>query len=234
MPQVTDHDTRVAARLDHVLGELRELERRYGRKPGSVSLVAVSKRHPPALIRAAYACGQRDFGENYLQEARAKQQELAGLDIAWHFIGAIQSNKTADIARHFDWVHTVDRERIARRLNEQRPDHLPPLNVLLQVNISNEDSKNGLAPDALPALAGTVTELPRLALRGLMALPAPVTDFDAQRAACRALAELACALDFATDCLSMGTTNDYPAAIAEGATHVRLGTAVFGPRPDPA
>ena len=225
-------DPDIATRLASVLDAIAAAAERHGRAPGEVGLVAVSKRHPASAIRAAHAAGQRRFGENYLQEALAKQDELADLDIEWHFIGAIQSNKTADIAARFDWVHTVDREKVARRLNDQRPDDRPPLNVLVEVNISGEASKHGIAPAALPALLETIAALPRLRLRGLMSLPAPVDDFAAQRRAFAALAELASASAVPLDTLSMGTSDDFEAAIAEGATLVRIGTAVFGPRPD--
>ena len=225
-------DPDVATRLVSVLDAIAAAAERHGRAPGEVGLVAVSKRHPASAIRAAHAAGQRRFGENYLQEALAKQDELADLDIEWHFIGAIQSNKTADIAARFDWVHTVDREKVARRLNDQRPDDRPPLNVLVEVNISGEASKHGITPDALPALIETIAGLPRLRLRGLMSLPAPVDDFAAQRRAFAALAKLAAAGPVPLDTLSMGTSDDFEAAIAEGATLVRIGTAVFGPRPD--
>jgi len=225
-------DAAIATRLAGVLATIKAAAERHGRTPGDVGLVAVSKRHPARAIRAAYAAGQRRFGENYLQEALAKQDELADLDIEWHFIGAIQSNKTADIAARFDWVHTVDRAKIARRLNDQRPNDRAPLNVLIEVNISGEPSKHGVTPAELPGLIETIAALPRLRLRGLMSLPAPVDDFAAQRRAFAALAALAAASATPLDTLSMGTSDDFEAAIAEGATLVRIGTAVFGPRPD--
>jgi len=225
-------DTAIATRLAGVLEAIAVAAERHGREPGDVGLVAVSKRHPASAIRAAYAAGQRRFGENYLQEALAKQDELADLDIEWHFIGAIQSNKTADIAARFDWVHTIDREKIARRLNDQRPDDRAPLNVLVEVNISGEASKHGIMPAELPALLETIAMMPRLRLRGLMSLPAPVDDFAAQRRAFAALAALAATSATPLDTLSMGTSDDFEAAIAEGATLVRIGTAVFGPRPE--
>lgn len=206
-----------------------------GRSTGSVQLIAVSKTQPPASIRQAFAAGQRVFGENYLQEALDKMQALADLPLDWHFIGPIQSNKTRALATHFDWVHTVDREKIARRLSEQRPPERGPLNVLLQVNISGEASKSGVSLDELPALAQVVAGLPGLKLRGLMAIPAPEADASQQRAVFRRVAEAAAGLRALglADCteLSMGMSQDYPAAIAEGATFVRIGTDVFGARP---
>jgi pyridoxal phosphate enzyme (YggS family) len=214
--------------------EMRACESRYGRSPGSVRLLAVSKRQPASAIRRAYTAGQRAFGENFLQEAFTKQHELAGLDLEWHFIGAIQSNKTAEIARRFDWVHTLDRAKVADRLSQQRPPETAPLNVLIQVNISGEASKSGVAPSQLPALVAHVRSLPRLHLGGLMAMPAPVQGLSAQRKAFAQLAALAAASEPALDTLSMGTSDDFIAAIAEGASFIRLGTAVFGPRPDAA
>jgi pyridoxal phosphate enzyme (YggS family) len=200
-----------------------------------VRLVAVSKTQPAASVRAAFAAGQSEFGENYLQEALDKMQQLADLPLIWHFIGPIQSNKTRALASHFDWVHTVDRATVAQRLDAQRPLERGPLNVLLQVNISGEASKSGVSLDALPALARVVAGMPQLKLRGLMAIPAPDSDAAKQRAAFRQLADAARALREAghADCreLSMGMSQDYPAAIAEGATCVRIGTDIFGARP---
>ena len=201
------------------------------RSTDSVSLLAVSKRQSAAAIRELALCGQRAFGENYLQEAEEKIATLRELNLQWHFIGPLQSNKTPSVARLFDWVHTVDREKIARRLNAQRPTELEPLNVCLQVNISNEASKNGMAPEELPQMVDLMTELPRLRLRGLMALPAPVADFGQQRDAFRRVRELSQGtLGLEIDTLSIGTSSDYRAAIAEGATMVRIGTALFGKR----
>ena len=226
--------TDIEKRLDEIRTTIAETARAHGREADAVRLVAVSKRQPTSAIRAAFAAGQRAFGENYVQEALEKCAELDGLPIEWHFIGALQSNKTADVARRFDWVHTVDRARIAKRLDAQRPDDRPALNVLIQVNISAEASKHGVTPKDLGELAAEIEALPRLALRGLMALPAPEADFAEQRAAFAAVRELARGLPMALDHLSMGTTQDFRAAIAEGATLVRLGTAVFGPRPPAA
>jgi pyridoxal phosphate enzyme (YggS family) len=220
----------LAQRLAKVQATIRDYEARHHRVPGSVALLAVSKRQPVSAIEGAHAAGQRAFGENYLQEALTKIEALATLPIEWHFIGPVQGNKTADVAANFSWVHTIDRIRIAERLNNQRPQHLPPLNVLIQVNVSGEGSKHGIKADALPALAAEVASLPRLALRGLMTLPAPNPDFGAQRAAFAILRELAAASPLAMDTLSMGTSDDFEAAIAEGSTMVRLGTVIFGPR----
>jgi len=190
----------------------------------------VSKTKPAAAVREAHACGQRDFGENYLQEALNKQAELSDLALTWHFIGPIQSNKTRPIAEHFAWVHSVDRLKIAQRLSEQRPAHLPPLNICLQVNVSGEASKSGCAPEELPALALAVSQLPNLRLRGLMTIPEPTRDVAQQHAACARLRQLRDDLNLELDVLSMGMSDDLEAAIAEGATWVRIGTALFGAR----
>lgn len=221
----------IETRLAAVRSQLRAAEAACGRAPGSVRLIAVGKRQPAAALRQAYLAGQRAFGENYLQEAAGKMAELADLaDLEWHFIGAVQGNKAADVAARFAWVHTVDRARIAERLNAGRPAGMAPLKVCVQVNISGEPSKHGCSAADLPALLATVRALPRLALRGLMAMPAPTPDEVAQRRAFAALAALARATTPPLDELSMGTSGDLRAAIAEGATMVRVGTAVFGPR----
>jgi hypothetical protein len=225
----------VAARLAAVKSRIREAEQRFHRPAGSVELLAVSKRQPIAAIRLAAEHGQRAFGENYLQEAIDKRDALANLDLEWHFVGALQSNKTRPAAESFDWVHAVDRLKIAQRLNEQRPVELPPLQCCIQVNVSAEASKAGVHPDALPALAHAVAELPQLKLRGLMTLPEAVDDFAQQREAFRLLHECQSQLieqGLDLDTLSMGMTNDLEAAVAEGTTIVRIGTAVFGPRPE--
>ncbi len=196
-------------------------------------LIAVSKTHPAEMVRAAAAAGQRDFGENYVQEALAKIAALSDLPLTWHFIGPIQSNKTRAIAESFHWVHSLDREKIAVRLSEARPAHLPPLNVCIEVNVSGEASKSGVAPDELAALARRVSSLPRLSLRGLMAIPEPTPDAELQRRRFRMLRELKDALageGLALDALSMGMSADLETAIAEGATMVRVGTAIFGER----
>lgn len=207
-----------------------------GRAPASIALLAVSKTFGPDLIRAAHNSGQRAFGESYTQEALAKIAALPELDLEWHFIGPLQSNKTKPIAEHFAWVHGVDRAKIAQRLSEQRPPELPPLNICLQVNVSGEASKSGVAPAQLAALAREVAALPRLKLRGLMAIPAPTEDAAQQRAAFRRVRELLEQLNaqgFALDTLSMGMSNDLEAAIQEGATIVRVGSAIFGERGNP-
>nr|WP_314492213.1 YggS family pyridoxal phosphate-dependent enzyme [uncultured Pseudomonas sp.] len=196
----------------------------------SIHLLAVSKTKPAAALREAYAAGIRDFGENYLQEARAKQVELAELPLCWHFIGPIQSNKTRDIAEHFAWVHSVDRLKIAQRLSEQRPANLPPLNICIQVNVSGEASKSGCTPADLPALAAAISALPRLKLRGLMAIPEPTEDRAEQDAAFATVRTLQESLDMGLDTLSMGMSHDLESAIAQGATWVRIGTALFGAR----
>lgn len=201
-----------------------------GRDPGEVTLIAVSKTRPAGAIREAWAAGIRHVGENYLQEALDKQAQLADLPLTWHFIGPIQSNKTKSIAEHFAWVHGVDRLKIARRLSEQRPADLPPLNICLQVNISREPSKSGVLPEDLAALAAEVAALPNLKLRGLMAIPAPAPDSDSRRAPLKALREALEALPLSLDTLSMGMSDDLTEAVQEGATQVRIGTALFGAR----
>lgn len=206
----------------------------YGRCVGSVAVVAASKSQPVERIRTLAALGQRRFGENYLQEARPKMDACADLDLEWHFIGALQGNKAAEVAQRFDWVHTVAARPIARRLSQARGSHRPPLNVCLQVNIDAEASKAGVAPHDAADLARAVADLPGLRLRGLMTVPAPAGDFDAQRRPFRALHELLDRLrgqGLPLDTLSMGMSGDLEAAVAEGATLVRLGTALFGPRP---
>lgn len=213
-----------------VRARIREAAQAVGRDPAGIRLLAVSKTQPAEAIRAAHACGQRDFGENYLQEALAKQAELTDLPLCWHFIGPIQSNKTKAIAEHFAWVHSVDRLKIAQRLSEQRPAGLPALNICLQVNVSGEASKSGCAPEELPALAAAVAALPHLRLRGLMAIPEPTDDPAEQRAAFARLRELQARLPYELDTLSMGMSHDLESAIAEGATWVRIGTALFGAR----
>jgi pyridoxal phosphate enzyme (YggS family) len=207
-----------------------------GRDPAGVSLLAVSKLQPAQAVRRALQAGQCAFGENYVQEALDKMAALADLRglIQWHLIGPLQSNKTRAVAEAFDWVHSVDRLKIAQRLSDQRPAGLPPLNVCLQVNTSGEDSKSGAQPDEVPQLAAAVAALPRLRLRGLMAIPEPAQGLQAQQAPHRALRLLQEALrrqGLVLDTLSMGMSDDLEAAIAEGSTMVRVGTAVFGPRP---
>ncbi|MBP8171368.1 MAG: YggS family pyridoxal phosphate-dependent enzyme [Pseudomonas sp.] len=224
----------IAENIAKVGERIRAAAQASGRDLDSVGLLAVSKTKPAAAVREAYAAGLRDFGENYLQEALEKQAELSELALIWHFIGPIQSNKTKPIAEHFAWVHSVDRLKIAQRLAEQRPSHLPPLNICLQVNVSAEDSKSGCAPAELAALALAVSQLPNLRLRGLMAIPEPTDDVAAQRAAFARLRELRDGLSLPLDTLSMGMSHDLDAAIAEGATWVRIGTALFGARDYPS
>jgi len=224
---------RIADNISEILERIHAFEQRYQRPHGAVTLLAVSKKQPVEAIRAAYAAGLRDFGENYLQEAEAKIAALADLDITWHLIGPLQSNKTRPVARHFHWVHSVDRLKVARRLSEQRDDSMPPLNVCIQVNLANEESKSGVELDAAATLCQEVAALPRLRLRGLMTIPAAETDFARQRAQFARLAAEFRRLQQQLpqlDTLSMGMSNDYEAAIAEGATLVRIGTAVFGAR----
>jgi pyridoxal phosphate enzyme (YggS family) len=219
--------------LQAVRARIDEAARRCGRDPADIRLLAVSKTFGPDAIRAFYFCGQRAFGESYVQEAFAKMASLRDLAIEWHFIGPIQSNKTRAIAEHFAWVHSVDREKIARRLSEQRPPDLPPLNVCLQVNVSGEASKRGVAPDDLAPLAHAVAKLPRLRLRGLMAIPEATAGEAVTRARFRQLARLKDALvaeGLALDTLSMGMSGDFEVAIEEGATIVRVGSALFGER----
>ena len=203
------------------------------REQESVKLIAVSKTKPADAIKAVYDTGQRDFGENYVAEAIEKMSILEPLDICWHFLGPLQSNKTRLVATHFDWIHSVDRIKIAKRLNEQRPDELPPLNVCLQVNIPAEPTKSGVASEAeLLDLALAVSEMDRLALRGIMAIPAPASELDQQRAQFKRIARLLSIPDLPTQMkeLSMGMSGDMEAAVAEGATMVRIGTDIFGAR----
>ena len=203
------------------------------REPGAIALLAVSKTFPAEAVRCAHAAGQFEFGENYVQEGLEKIAALPELPLIWHFIGPIQSNKTKAIAEHFDWVHSVDREKIASRLSQARPQHRGPLNTCLQVNVSAEVSKSGVAPEDVRALAETVRTLPRLRLRGLMAVPEPSDDIALQRRrfyGLRALLEQLNAAGFGLDTLSMGMSQDLEAAVMEGATIVRVGTAIFGER----
>lgn len=205
-----------------------------GRSAEQVGLLAVSKTHPASAIEEAWRAGLHDMGENYLQEALEKQAQLSHLPLTWHFLGNIQSNKSRQVAEHFDWVHAVDRLRIARRLSAQRPAGLGPLNICLQVNISGEESKSGCTPAELPELALAVEQLENVRLRGLMVIPQPSDDFEEQRAAFRQtrllLEQVNGQLQTPMDCLSMGMSGDLEAAVAEGATWVRIGTAIFGAR----
>lgn len=220
----------IAENIAKVGVRIREAAQASQRDCASIGLLAVSKTKPAEAIRQAFSAGTHDFGENYLQEALDKQLELSDLALTWHFIGPIQSNKTKPIAEHFSWVHSVDRLKIAERLSAQRPAHLPPLNICLQVNVSGEASKSGCSPDELAALAQAVTQLPNLQLRGLMTIPEPTDDPAEQRAAFARLRELQQGLNLGLDTLSMGMSHDLEAAIAEGATWVRIGTALFGAR----
>ena len=220
----------LADNLSAISARIASAAQAAGREPASVQLLAVSKTKPASAIREIHAAGVYDFGENYLQEALTKQQALGDLPLIWHFIGPIQSNKTKAIAEHFDWVHSVDRLKIAQRLSEQRPAGLAPLNICLQVNVSGEASKSGCAPADLPALAKAVAALPNLRLRGLMAIPEPTDDRAEQEAAFATLHQLQESLGLGLDTLSMGMSHDLEAAIAQGATWVRIGTALFGAR----
>ena len=230
----------IAGNLQAIKARIAAASAAAGRDPASVTLLAVSKTHPAALLAEACAAGQRAFGENYVQEAVAKMEALAlliGADAAraleWHLIGPLQSNKTRIVAEHFAWIHTIEREKIAHRLSEQRPAGLAPLQVLVQVNVSGEASKSGVAARQVAALARTVAAMPRLRLRGLMAIPEPSEDAAIQRARFRAVRRLFERLvedGLALDTLSMGMSDDMEMAIAEGATMVRIGTAIFGPR----
>jgi pyridoxal phosphate enzyme (YggS family) len=220
----------IADNIAQVSSRIRAAALAAGRNEHSIQLLAVSKTKPAEALREAYAAGIRDFGENYLQEALGKQLELADLPLIWHFIGPIQSNKTRAIAEHFAWVHSVDRLKIAQRLSEQRPADLPPLNICIQVNVSGEASKSGCTPADLPALANAISVLPRLKLRGLMAIPEPTEDRAAQDAAFAAVQSLQASLNLPLDTLSMGMSHDLESAIAMGATWVRIGTALFGAR----
>lgn len=225
----------IAANLQAVRQGIAAAAQQAGRQPADIALLAVSKTVSPDRIRAAYAAGQLAFGENYVQEGIDKIAALADLRgrLQWHFIGPLQSNKTRPVAEHFDWIHTIDRLRIAERLSAQRPAGMAALQVCIQVNISGEASKSGVAPAEVPALAHAVAALPRLQLRGLMAIPEPEQDPAAQRrpfAALRAMLQALRADGLALDTLSMGMSGDMEAAIAEGATLVRIGTAIFGAR----
>jgi hypothetical protein len=224
----------LSSRLLAVQARIASAAANAGRRAGAVRLLAVSKTRPAEDVRALYAAGQRAFGENYVQEAEAKMAELGDLAIEWHHIGRIQSNKTRVIAERFQWAHGVTDEHQARRLSQQRPPGLPPLDVCIQVNVSNEATKAGVAVATLEPLARAVAALPNLRLRGLMAIPEPAADVAAQRRPFRALRELSDRLragGLELDTLSMGMSDDLEAAILEGATIVRIGTALFGPRP---
>lgn len=225
--------TTLPAKLQAVLARIACAARRWGRDPADVLVLAVSKTWPAACLREAAAAGQRAFGESYVQEGIDKVAELRAMGLEWHFIGTLQANKTRPVAESFDWVHSLDRLRVAERLSAQRPVSLPALSVCLQVNVSGETGKGGVSPAEAPALAHAVARLPKLRLRGLMTIPAPSDDFAQQRRPFRRLRELAEQLradGLVLDTLSMGMSQDLEAAIAEGATLVRVGTAIFGER----
>jgi len=212
---------------------IQRTEKNFNRPPGSVQLIAVSKTKPVESIRTAIVCQQADFAENYVQEAIDKMASIGHVGLTWHFIGPVQSNKTRPIAAHFDWVHSIDRIKIAKRLNDMRPRQKPPLNICIQVNTSAEETKFGIDPDQLTDIAQYCASLPQIRLRGLMALPAPCSDFEQQRLPFRRLREMFIELQSfvpTIDTLSMGTSQDMEAAIAEGSTMVRIGSAIFGPR----
>lgn len=225
--------TAIPAAVQAVKSRIRHAAEACGRDPDSVRLLAVSKTFPASYLRAAHGSGQMAFGESYVQEALDKIGGLADLPLEWHFIGPIQSNKTAAVAAHFHWVHSLDRDKVAQRLAAARPAGLPPLNVCIQVNVSAEASKSGVAPEQALALARAVLSLPRLKLRGLMTIPRPSLDPVEQRAQFRVLRKLRDSLEtrgIVLDTLSMGMSDDLESAIAEGATLVRVGSAIFGSR----
>jgi pyridoxal phosphate enzyme (YggS family) len=224
----------IIQRLKQIRSQINDAELACNRQPGSVLLLAVSKTKPAEDIAIAYQYGQRHFGENYVQEALTKQQQLSAYDITWHFIGPIQSNKTKALATHFSWVHSVDSFKIAHRLSEQRPQYWPPLNICLQVNICDESSKSGIPLAELQELCEQVVKLPNLKLRGVMAIPAPQQDFEQQRQPYKILYQAVAKLNRPElDCFSFGMSGDLKAAIAEGSTIVRIGTALFGERDYP-
>jgi PLP dependent protein len=219
--------------VNHVRSRISQAAKAAGREPAEVTLVAVTKTQTAESIRVTATAGVTDFGENYLQEASSKMDLLCDLDVRWHFIGGIQSNKTRVIAERFDWVHSIDRLSVARRLSEQRPYHAPPLNLCIQVELVPEPNKGGIAPGDIRPLAAAVAELPRVCLRGLMCVPPPQPDVAAERAVfarLRGLLEELNAGGHKLDTLSMGMSGDFESAIAEGATLVRIGTALFGER----
>lgn len=223
----------VATNLHSIRQRISAAEKLANRDAGSVALLAVSKTKPDSLIRAAWNAGQRAFGENYAQEAEEKARRLADLSIEWHFIGPIQSNKTRGLAQTMAWVHSIDRLKIAQRLSDQRPEHLPPLNICVQVKLSDEPSKSGVASSELPNLAEQIVKLPKLRLRGLMAIPAATADYPEQRMSFSKLQGLLFELQKQhpqADTLSMGMSGDLEAAVVEGSTLVRVGTDIFGAR----
>lgn len=233
MSSPSSNSSNIANNLQQIQKNILQICQIYQRNAEDVHLLAVSKTKPASDIKAAFDAGQKRFGENYLQEAIDKINELRNLDIEWHFIGAIQSNKTRELAENFSWVHSVERLKIARRLSDQRPSTLPPLNICLEVNISNEESKAGLSIEALEPLVEEVITLPNICLRGLMAIPAKADTLKEQRAIFAEMKQLLIQLQQKhpqMDTLSMGMSGDMEAAIAEGSTMVRIGTAIFGAR----
>jgi pyridoxal phosphate enzyme (YggS family) len=223
----------LTANVNHVRSRITQAARAAGRDPATVTLVAVTKAKAAEFVRAAATAGVTDFGENYLQEALGKMDELGTLPVRWHFIGGLQSNKTRAVAERFDWVHSIDRLSVARRLSEQRPFHARPLNVCIQVAVVPEPTKRGVEPSALPELARQTAQLPRVRLRGLTCIPPPQPDVRSERqvfSRMRSLLEELNATGLELDTLSMGMSADFESAIAEGATHVRVGTAIFGSR----
>ena len=223
----------VAHRLEHVRNRVQAALRDAGRGADEILILAVSKRQPTAAIEAAFLAGQTHFGENYVQEARAKLTALASLPIVWHFIGQLQANKSREVAERFHWVHTLDRTRIARRLNDQRPHGAPPLNVCIQVNQAGEPGKGGVDPEEAEGLARQIGQFPRLRLRGLMTIPPAAADPARFFAELRSLQDRLNAQGGSMDTLSMGMSADLEQAVAEGSSIVRVGTAIFGPRPAP-
>jgi pyridoxal phosphate enzyme (YggS family) len=225
--------TSIRTRLKSVQQRIEQAATQFNRPVEHIQLLAVSKTRPATDIQEALAAGQQQFGESYLQEALEKIQQLSDSNAIWHFIGRIQSNKTRTIAENFDWVHSLYSVKHAQRLNSQRPDHLAPLKICLQINLDSEETKGGIPPSEAAELVASIQELPRLELQGLMTLPAPSDDFDQQRRPFQALRELRDQLatsNLPLETLSMGMSDDLEAAIAEGATIVRIGTAIFGPR----
>ena len=219
--------------IEDLQTDIRRCEQAHGRQPGSVQLLAVSKTKPHSMIEEALQCGQTRFGENYAQEFAEKATALDAKEIDWHFIGPLQSNKTRLVAPYANWVHSIDRIKIARRLSAQRPKEMPPINICLQVNIDDETAKSGIAANQVQELARQVSELENVCLRGLMCIPKPRSNPDEQRPSFAKLRQMLESLNqegFQLDTLSMGMSGDYPAAIAEGATIVRVGTAIFGMR----
>jgi len=222
-----------AVHVNHIRSRIRQAAAAAGRDPSSIVLIGVTKTKPAELIREAATAGVTDFGENYLKEALPKMDALADLPLAWHFIGGLQSNKTRAVAERFQWVHSIDRLSIARRLSEQRPFHAPPLNLCIQVALIPEPTKGGVPVAGLQELASKIAELPHLRLRGLMCVPPPQPDIAAERRVFSRLSELKSELNvlgLGLDSLSMGMSGDFESAIAEGATHIRIGTALFGSR----